>query len=37
MLVLVSGSPLELEKGHISLLPYAVVEQLVARGDVELV
>jgi len=31
------GTTLEMEKGHISLTPYAVVEQLVARGEVELV
>jgi DNA replication complex GINS protein SLD5 C-terminus len=32
-----SGTALEMEKGHISLVPYSVVEQLVARGEVELV
>lgn len=31
------GTALEMEKGHISLVPYSVVEQLVARGEVELV
>jgi len=31
------GTSLQMEKDHISLTPYAVVEQLVARGDVELV
>ena len=32
-----SGATLEMEKGHISLMPYSVVEQLVARGEVELI
>lgn len=31
------GSALEMRKGHISLTPYSVVEQLIARGEVELV
>ncbi|KAF5320148.1 hypothetical protein D9611_010297 [Ephemerocybe angulata] len=31
------GAPLEMKKGHISLTPYHVVEQLLARGEVELV
>ncbi|KAH7886612.1 hypothetical protein F5I97DRAFT_1018176 [Phlebopus sp. FC_14] len=31
------GTALEMRKGHISLTPYTVVEQLVARGEVELV
>ncbi|KAF9555942.1 Sld5-domain-containing protein [Agrocybe pediades] len=31
------GATLDMEKGHISLMPYAVVEQLVARGEVELI
>jgi len=31
------GTSMMMEKGHISLIPYYVVEQLVARGDVELV
>ncbi|KAF8896850.1 hypothetical protein CPB84DRAFT_1731501 [Gymnopilus junonius] len=31
------GAALDMEKGHISLMPYAVVEQLVARGEVELI
>ncbi|OBZ73152.1 DNA replication complex GINS protein sld5 [Grifola frondosa] len=31
------GSPMEMEKGQISLTPYYVVEQLLARGEVELV
>ncbi|KAL4065562.1 hypothetical protein V8B97DRAFT_2010371 [Scleroderma yunnanense] len=31
------GTVLEMQKGHISLTPYSVVEQLVARGEVELV
>ncbi|KAF8063366.1 hypothetical protein FPV67DRAFT_239484 [Lyophyllum atratum] len=31
------GTALEMQKGHISLVPYYVVEQLVARGEVELV
>lgn len=31
------GTALEMQKGHISLTPYWVVEQLVARGEVELV
>ncbi|KAG6334816.1 hypothetical protein ID866_4268 [Astraeus odoratus] len=31
------GTALEMQKGHISLTPYWVVEQLVARGQVELV
>jgi GINS complex subunit 4 len=32
-----SGTALEMEKDHISLVPYSAVEQLVARGEVELV
>jgi hypothetical protein len=32
-----SGTPLEMEKGHISLMPFYVAEQLVARGEAELV
>jgi len=32
-----SGASLEMEKGHISLVPYSVVENLVARGEVELI
>jgi len=32
-----SGTALEMRKGHISLTPYSVVEQLIARGEVELV
>jgi len=31
------GTALEMRKGHISLTPYSVVEQLIARGEVELV
>jgi GINS complex subunit 4 len=31
------GTSLRMDKGHISLMPYFVVEQLVARGEVELV
>jgi len=31
------GTALEMEKGHISLVPYSVVEQLVAKGEAELV
>jgi len=31
------GTTLRMEKGHISLTPYTVVEELVARGEVELV
>ncbi|KAL0948213.1 hypothetical protein HGRIS_010819 [Hohenbuehelia grisea] len=31
------GSTLEMDKGHISLLPFYVVEHLVLRGEVELV
>ncbi|KAG6812082.1 hypothetical protein H0H92_004446 [Tricholoma furcatifolium] len=31
------GTALEMPKNHISLVPYYVVEQLVARGEVELV
>lgn len=31
------GATLDMEKGHISLMPYSVVEHLVARGEVELV
>jgi len=31
------GSTLTMKKGHISLAPYSVVEQLVLRGEVELV
>jgi len=36
-LTLRSGSALEMKKGHISLTPYNVVENLLARGEVELV
>ena len=32
-----SGTKLDMEKGHISLMPYSIVEQLVARGEVELI
>ena len=32
-----SGAALEMEKGHISLMPYTIVENLVARGEVELI
>ena len=32
-----SGTTLEMDKGHISLVPYYIVENLVARGEVELV
>lgn len=32
-----SGTPLELEKGHISLLPHSTVEHLIIRGEAELV
>lgn len=31
------GTALDMRKGHISLTPYSVVEQLIARGEVELV
>jgi len=31
------GASLEMEKGHISLMPYSVAENLVARGEVELI
>ncbi|KAG5721548.1 DNA replication complex GINS protein sld5 [Termitomyces sp. T112] len=31
------GTALEMRKNHISLVPYYVIEQLVARGEVELV
>jgi len=31
------GSTLTMKKGHISLIPYSVVEQLVLRGEAELV
>ncbi|KAF9005088.1 hypothetical protein BDQ17DRAFT_1353767 [Cyathus striatus] len=31
------GTSLTMQKGHISLTPYSVVEHLVARGEVELV
>lgn len=31
------GTALDMRKGHISLTPYSVVEQLVARGEAELV
>ncbi|KAG5641445.1 hypothetical protein DXG03_005219 [Asterophora parasitica] len=31
------GTALEMRKGHISLVPYHVIENLVARGEVELV
>ncbi|KIK80575.1 hypothetical protein PAXRUDRAFT_158300 [Paxillus rubicundulus Ve08.2h10] len=31
------GTALKMQKGHISLTPYSVVEQLVTRGEVELV
>lgn len=32
-----SGGTLDMEKGHISLLPYATAEHLIAREEVELV
>jgi GINS complex subunit 4 len=32
-----SGASLEMEKGHISLMPYSVVENLIARGEAELI
>jgi hypothetical protein len=32
-----SGDPLEMKKGQIVLTPYIVVEQLLLRGEVELV
>ncbi|KAF5319661.1 hypothetical protein D9619_008640 [Psilocybe cf. subviscida] len=31
------GATLDMEKGHISLVPFTVVEHLVARGEVELI
>jgi len=31
------GASLEMEKGHISLIPYLIVENLVAQGEVELI
>ncbi|KDR72993.1 hypothetical protein GALMADRAFT_252372 [Galerina marginata CBS 339.88] len=31
------GATLDMERGHISLMPYSIVEQLVARGEVELI
>jgi GINS complex subunit 4 len=31
------GATLDMEKGHISLVPFIVVEHLVARGEVELI
>ncbi|KJA17328.1 hypothetical protein HYPSUDRAFT_1103641 [Hypholoma sublateritium FD-334 SS-4] len=31
------GATLDMKKGHVSLMPYAIVEQLVARGEVELI
>lgn len=31
------GTALDMRKGHISLTPYSVVEQLIARGEAELV
>ncbi|KAF8197050.1 hypothetical protein BJ912DRAFT_846644 [Pholiota molesta] len=31
------GDTLDMEKGHMSLMPYSVVEQLVLRGEVELI
>ncbi|KAF8433919.1 hypothetical protein L210DRAFT_3613993 [Boletus edulis BED1] len=34
---LLDGSTLTMQKGHVSLTPYSVVEQLVMRGEVELV
>ncbi|KIJ98889.1 hypothetical protein K443DRAFT_103217 [Laccaria amethystina LaAM-08-1] len=36
-ITLPDGATLDMEKGHISLTPYSVVEQLVARGEVELI
>ncbi|EIW77897.1 Sld5-domain-containing protein [Coniophora puteana RWD-64-598 SS2] len=36
-ITLPDGTPHEMKKGHISLTPYAVVDQLVARGEAELV
>lgn len=35
--LLPDGTALDMQKGHISLTPYSVVEQLIARGEVELV
>ncbi|KAF9530665.1 hypothetical protein CPB83DRAFT_850071, partial [Crepidotus variabilis] len=35
-ITLPDGAKLEMDKGHISLMPYNIVEQLVARGEVEL-
>ncbi|KAG6902400.1 hypothetical protein C0995_000605 [Termitomyces sp. Mi166 len=35
--IVISETALEMRKNHISLVPYYVVEQLVARGEVELV
>ena len=37
LLDITSGKTLEMEKGDILLTHYAVVEQLVARGEAELV
>jgi len=31
------GTTLKMEKGHISLLPFQIIEQLLTRGEVELV
>jgi len=31
------GTAFNMKKGHISLMPYSVIEHLVARGEVELV
>ncbi|EDR06116.1 uncharacterized protein LACBIDRAFT_294753 [Laccaria bicolor S238N-H82] len=36
-ITLPDGATLDMEKGHISLTLYSVVEQLVARGEVELI
>lgn len=32
-----SGDTLDMDKGHMSLIPYSAVEQLVLRGEVELI
>ncbi|KAH8827254.1 hypothetical protein DL96DRAFT_1606033 [Flagelloscypha sp. PMI_526] len=36
-ITLKSGKPFEMEEGHISLIPYDVIENLVLAGDIELV
>ncbi|EDR03441.1 uncharacterized protein LACBIDRAFT_307323 [Laccaria bicolor S238N-H82] len=36
-ITLPDGATPDMEKGHISLTPYSVVEQLVARGEVKLI